>query len=295
MTKPTVGFIGLGIMGLPMSKNLLGAGFPLVVHNRSRGSVEEMASLGAETGESAADVAARCDVLITVLPDSPDVEAVALGPDGAIAHMRPGSLYVDMSTVSPITATAAFEAGRGRGVDVLDAPVSGGELGARKGTLSIMVGGTRAAFERGGEVFAPLGRAVLCGENGAGQVVKACNQLLVAIQILGVSEALTLGAKAGVDPAKIVEVLGGGYARCGVLEMRGTRMVEGDFEPGFRGELHYKDVRIAVATGQEYGVPLPLAAAAHEMLKEMVVSGRGGLDHTALLALVEERAGMRRG
>jgi 2-hydroxy-3-oxopropionate reductase len=291
MSKPVIGFIGLGIMGKPMARNLLRAGYPLVVHNRSRPAVHELVRDGATAGSSPREVAAQCDVVITMLPDSPDVEAVALGSEGLIAGAHPGLLYVDMSTIAPVAAVRVASALVEKGVDCLDAPVSGGDVGAREGTLSIMAGGEPAAFDRAKPLFDVLGKsAVLCGPIGAGQTVKACNQVLVAVTIAGVSEALTLGAKAGVDPAKIVEVLGGGLARCGVLENRGQRMVHGDFEPGFRIRLHYKDLNIIHQTGREYGVPLPVTAVVHELFSTAMACGRGDLDHSALLTVIEELA-----
>jgi 2-hydroxy-3-oxopropionate reductase len=291
MSKPVIGFIGLGIMGKPMARNLLRAGYPLVVHNRSRPAVDELIRDGATAGSSPREVAAQCDVVITMLPDSPDVEAVALGSEGLIAGAHPGLLYVDMSTIAPVAAVRVASALVEKGVDCLDAPVSGGDVGAREGTLSIMAGGEPAAFDRAKPLFDVLGKsAVLCGPIGAGQTVKACNQVLVAVTIAGVSEALTLGAKAGVDPAKIVEVLGGGLARCGVLENRGQRMVHGDFEPGFRIRLHYKDLNIIHQTGREYGVPLPVTAVVHELFSTAMACGRGDLDHSALLTVIEELA-----
>jgi 2-hydroxy-3-oxopropionate reductase len=293
MTRKTIGFIGLGIMGKPMSKRLLEAGYPLVVYNRSTPPMDELAALGARKGTSPQDVAAQSDVVITMLPDSPDVEQVALGPNGIMEGIRPGSIYVDMSTISPKVAVRLAEVGREKGVRVLDAPVSGGDVGAQQGTLSIMVGGDEATFQEVLPIFQVLGKNItLCGGPGAGQTVKACNQILVGVTIAGVAEALVLGAKAGVDPAKIVQVLGAGLARCGILENRGHRIVRRDFAPGFRCRLHYKDMRIAMAAGQDYGVPLLVTALVHEMFKRMVLSGQGELDHCGLIRVVEELAGV---
>lgn len=293
MSKPTIGFIGLGIMGKPMAHNLLNAGYPLLVHNRSRPAVDELAAQGAAPAQSPRQVADACDVVITMLPDSPDVEQVALGPDGLIEGARPGLLYVDMSTIAPAVAVRVAGEFDEKGVRCLDAPVSGGDVGAQQGTLSIMVGGDQTAFEQMKPIFDVLGKsAVWCGPNGAGQTVKACNQVLVAVTIAGVSEALTLGAKAGVDPARIVQVLSGGLARCGVLENRGQRMVRGDFEPGFRVRLHYKDLNIVRQTGKDYGVPLPVTAVVHELFTTAVSKDRGELDHTGLLTVIEELSGI---
>jgi 2-hydroxy-3-oxopropionate reductase len=288
MSMQTIGFIGLGIMGRPMARNLLQAGYPLVVHNRSRGPVEELTALGARPASSAREVAAQTDVVITMLPDSPDVEAVVLGADGVMAGIRPGSIYIDMSTISPTVATRVAEVGAEHGVGVLDAPVSGGDIGAQKGTLTIMVGGDEEIFRRAGPIFQVLGKNIVhCGGPGAGQTVKACNQVLVAVTIAGVAEALVLGTKAGVDPAKIVQVLSGGLARCGILENRGERIVNRDFGPGFRGRLHYKDLRIAQAAGQAFEAVLPVTALVHELFKQMTLMGGGELDHTGLVTVIE--------
>jgi len=293
MAQPTIGFIGLGIMGGPMAGRLLDAGYPLVAFDRNADRTAALVAHGAALGADAADVAARSDLIITMLPDTPDVEAVYFGPRGILERIRPGALAVDMSTIAPAMAQRIGAAAAERGCTALDAPVSGGDVGAQQGTLSIMVGGEEAAFERARPVFSVLGkRVVLCGAHGAGQTVKACNQILVGVTIAGVAEALTLGAKAGVDPARIVEVLSGGLARCGVLENRGQRMVQGDFAPGFRSRLHYKDLRIAVASGQDFDVPLPVTALVHELFKELVLQGGGDLDHSGLLTLIEARAGI---
>lgn len=292
-TKPTIGFIGLGIMGRPMAANLAAAGYPLVVHSRSPQPVAELVAQGAQAAPSPRRVAAQAQVIITMLPDSPDVEAAVLGPDGVLEGARAGSLFIDMSTISPSVAVRLAEAGRAKGIRVLDAPVSGGDVGARNASLTIMVGGDASDFEAALPVLQMLGKNIVwCGGHGAGQTVKACNQLLVAITIEGVAEALTMGTKAGVDPAKIVQVLSGGMARCGVLELRGQRMVARDFTPGFRSRLHYKDLRIALAAGQSFEVALPATALVHEMFKSLVVAGRGDLDHTALLTRLEDLAGM---
>jgi 2-hydroxy-3-oxopropionate reductase len=274
-----------------MARNLIAAGHRVIVLDRNPEPAAELAALGAQRAEAPAAVAAGSDLVITMLPDTPDVEEVVFGAQGVLAGLRPGRLYIDMSTVAPMLAQRIAEAGAARGFAVLDAPVSGGQAGAEKATLSIMVGGTEEAYQQALPVLQTLGKNIVhCGGPGAGQIVKACNQILVALTILGVAEALTLGAKAGVDPAKIVQVLGAGLARCGILETRGERMVAGDFAPGFRSRLHYKDLRIATAAGQAYEAPLPGTAVAHEMFKQMVISGRGDLDHTGLLDLLHEMA-----
>jgi 2-hydroxy-3-oxopropionate reductase len=229
-----------------------------------------------------------------MLPDSPDVEKVALGPDGIVEGVHEGLIYVDMSTIAPSTAVRVGEALAEKGVRCLDAPVSGGDVGAQQGTLSIMVGGDQATFDEVQPVFGVLGKsAVLCGPLGAGQTVKTCNQVLVAVTIAGVSEALVLGAKAGVDPAKIVQVLSGGLARCGVLENRGQRMVRGDFQPGFRIRLHYKDLNIVRQTSKDYSVPLPITSSVHELFATAMAQELGDLDHTGLLTILENLAAIQ--
>ncbi len=289
--KRTIGFIGLGIMGRPMTKRLLQAGYPLIVYDIVQASVDEIVAAGAKRGASVKDVAQQADVVITMLPDSPDVEAVAFGPDGVIANTRPGCTYVDMSTISPTVSERIAKEAKAKGVKVLDAPVSGGDVGAINGTLSIMVGGDQETFDDILEIFEVFGKKiVLVGNDAAGQVVKACNQILVGLTLEAVAEALVLGTKAGVDPAKIVEVLGGGLARCGVLENRGMRIVSRDFEPGFRVRLHYKDLGIAMAAAKAYDVPLPVTALVHEMFKQLKLSGRGELDHSGIVTLIEDMA-----
>ena len=291
MSQPGIGFISLGIMGRPMAHNLLKAGYPLVVHSRRRPPVDELVAAGAAAAQSPCEVAERSQIVITMLPDSPDVELVALGPKGLIEGARPGLVYADMSTIAPAVASCVAEALAEKGVLCLDAPVSGGDVGAQQGTLSIMVGGDSYTFTQMLPVFDVLGKtAVLCGPSGAGQTVKACNQVLVAVTIAGVSEALTLGVKAGVDPAKIVEVLSGGAAGCWMLDNRGQRMVQGDFEPGFRIRLHYKDLNIVRRTSMELEVPLTVTAAVHELFTTAMAQDRGELDHSGLLTVIEELA-----
>jgi 2-hydroxy-3-oxopropionate reductase len=286
-----IGFIGLGIMGRPMAENLIRAGHHLIVLDRNPARAAKLAALGANAADSPAAAASPSDVVITMLPDTPDVESVVFDDRGVFEGIRPDSLYIDMSTVSPMLAKRMAEEGAAKGILVLDAPVSGGEAGAEKAALSIMVGGEAEAFQRALPILQALGKSIVhCGGAGAGQIVKACNQILVALTIEGVAEALTLGTKAGLDPATIVQVLGAGLARCGILETRGTRMIAGDFAPGFRSRLHYKDLRIALAAGQAYECPLPGTSTAHEMFKQMVISGRGELDHTGLLDLLQGMA-----
>ncbi len=294
MSKPRIGFIGLGIMGKPMSNHLLQAGYAVIVHNRSREPVAELVEAGAGEAHSPREVAENSDVVISMLPDSPDVQEVALGPGGIIEGVSRDDIYIDMSTIAPSVALEVGGAMAKKGVRCLDAPVSGGDVGARNATLSIMVGGEEEIFDSVRPIFAAMGQnIVLCGPLGAGQTVKACNQVLVAVTIAGVSEALTLGARAGVDPANIVQVLSGGLARCGVLENRGERMVNGDFDPGFRIRLHYKDLNIIMKTGSDYNVPLPVTSIVHELFNLAMAKDRGELDHSGLLTVVEDLAGVK--
>ena len=294
MSKPKIGFIGLGIMGKPMAGHLIDAGYELVVHNRNRNAVDELVGKGAIEAHSGKEVAEQSDIVITMLPDSPDVESVALGEGGIIEGAHEGLIFVDMSTIAPSVTTQVGEVLAEKGVQSLDAPVSGGDIGAQNATLSIMVGGDEDTFNTVKPLFDVMGQsAILCGPLGAGQTVKACNQILVAVTIAGVSEALTMGTKAGVDPIKIVQVLSGGLARCGVLENRGERMVNGDFDPGFRIRLHYKDLNIIQKTSNDFGVPLPVTSEVFELFKTAMVRGRGELDHSGLLTVVEDMSNIQ--
>ncbi len=287
-----VGFIGLGIMGRPMAKNLMDAGYELVLQNRSPEKAEELVKEGnATVAGSPREVAEACDVVITMLPDSPDVEAVVAGEDGVLEGIRDGALLVDMSTISPVVTEELSEKVRERGASMLDAPVSGGDVGAIEGALSIMVGGSEEDFERARPLFDVMGKvATHVGPIGAGQVVKACNQIVVALTIEAVSEALVLGSRGGVAPEKLVEALSGGLAGSAVMEAKKEKFFSHDFEPGFRIELHHKDLGIALAAGREYGVALPVTAIVDQMLEASKAKGRGDRDHSALLTLLEEAA-----
>jgi 2-hydroxy-3-oxopropionate reductase len=287
-----IGFIGLGIMGRPMAKNLMKAGYELVLHNRSPEKAEELAEEGNATAAgSPMDVAEVCDIVITMLPDSPDVEAVVAGEGGVLEGIRDGALLVDMSTISPVVTEELSERVREKGASMLDAPVSGGDVGAIEGALSIMVGGSEEDFERARPLFDVMGKvATHVGPTGSGQVVKACNQIVVALTIEAVSEALVLGSKGGVAPEKLVEALSGGLAGSAVMEAKKEKFFSHDFEPGFRIELHHKDLGIALAAGREYGVALPVTAIVDQMLEASKAKGRGDRDHSALLTLLEEAA-----
>ncbi|MBA3416032.1 MAG: 2-hydroxy-3-oxopropionate reductase [Chloroflexia bacterium] len=290
-----IGFIGLGIMGKPMARNLAAAGYQLVVHNRSRDDVDALVaeSDAYDAATSPREVAERTKVVITMLPDSPEVREVVFGEAGLLEAMGEGHLLVDMSTIAPAAAIEVEAALRERGARALDAPVSGGDKGAIAGTLSIMVGGEAADLEQAMPLFEAMGKTIVhVGGPGAGQVVKACNQVAVAVNYAALSEALVLGMKAGVAPEKILQVLGGGLANSRVLEMRGATMIEGRFEPGFRVDLHRKDLGIALATARASGVPLPVTAVVGQLFEAVAAAGRGDLDHSALLTIVEEMAGV---
>lgn len=291
-----IGFIGLGIMGKPMARNLAKAGYELIVHNRTRDDVDVL--LAESSAFTAADspraVAEQAKAVITMLPDSPDVRAVVFGVNGLLEAMGPGHLLIDMSTIAPATAVEVHQALAARGARALDAPVSGGDKGAIAGTLSIMVGGDAADFERALPLFEAMGKTIVhVGGPGAGQIVKACNQIVVALNYAAVSEALVLGAKAGVDPRKIIQVLGGGLAGSRVLELRGPTMIAHEFQPGFRVNLHRKDLGIALATGREHGVPLPMTALVGQLFDALATAGCGDLDHSSLITVFEELARFR--
>lgn len=290
-----VGFIGLGIMGRPMARNLMAAGHELVVHSRSPGPVDEIAGEGAERAGSPREVAERVDATIAMVPDSPDVRQVMLGEEGVLSGATEGSLAIDMSTISPLVAREVAAAADARGVGALDAPVSGGERGAIEGTLSIMVGGSEEDFARAEGVLSAMGTPTHVGPAGTGQVTKAANQVIVAGVIQAVSEALVLGSKAGVDPRRMIRALGGGLAGTRVMEVKESSFLDHDFAPGFRAELHHKDLGIALATAREYGVALPVTALVDQLYATLEQRGRGKEDHSALLALVEEAAGHRVG
>jgi 2-hydroxy-3-oxopropionate reductase len=293
-TKLTIGLIGLGIMGRPMARNLLKVGYPLIVHDVTRAAVDDLVAEGATAGTSPRQVAEAVDVLITMLPDSPQVREVYLGPDGAFEALRPGWLAIDMSSIAPSTARELAERAAAAGADMLDAPVSGGDKGAIAGSLSIMVGGTDAAFARAAPIFEALGKTIVhMGPAGAGQVTKVCNQVVVAVVIEAVSEALVLGAKAGVDPARIADVLQGGLAATKVLELRRSNMLGGTFDPGFRVRLHLKDLKNALDLAREIDVALPAAAGVDQLMRAMAAAGRADYDHSGLITMLEDLASFR--
>ena len=292
----TIGFIGLGIMGRPMAHNLLKAGYPLVVQNRHQEVTDEFLAAGARAAVQPRDIAASCEVVITMLPGPTQVEEVLLGPGGMIEGAHAGLVVIDMSTITPVVASTLATRLAEYGITLLDAPVSGGDAGASAGTLSIMVGGNAETFKRCTPIFQALGKTIVyVGGSGAGQVVKACNQIVVALVIEAVSEALVLGSKAGVNPAKILQVLGGGLAANRVLELRGASMLAHDFTPGGRVRFHHKDLGFALETARKYGVSLPVTALVDQMFASLEMKGRGDLDHSALLTYVEDLAAHRIG
>ena len=291
-----VAVIGLGIMGGPMAANLIKAGYDVVGYNRSPDPIRRLQDAGGHAAGSVAEAVREADVVITMLPDSPDVEAVALGEDGIYANAREGTLHIDASTIRPDVARRLAEAGRGRGMRVVDAPVSGGEPGAVEGTLSIMVGGDAADVEDARPILDAVGRTIVhVGPHGAGQTVKAANQLIVAGNIELVAEAIVFLDAHGVDTDAALQVLAGGLAGSTVLDRKGHAMLARDFTPGFRIELHDKDLGILTAAAREAGVVIPLGALVAQLMASLKAQGDGGLDHSALLTLVERLSGRSSG
>ena len=291
-----IGFIGLGVMGKPMARNLLARGFQLVVHSRSRGPVDELAAAGADTAQSPADVARQADVVLTMVPDSPDVVDVLEGRDGVFTALRSGALLVDHSTIAPSVARRLAARAATLGAAMLDAPVSGGEIGAINASLSIMVGGDDAAFARARPILEAMGNAeriVLIGPSGAGQLCKVCNQMVIGGTLAAVSEAFALARKAGVDTAKVRAALLGGFASSRVLEAHGERILQSNYKPGFRARLFAKDLRIAADTLTEHATPAPVAAAVQQLVAAMMSAGKGDDDYSALATVLFELAGLR--
>jgi 2-hydroxy-3-oxopropionate reductase len=288
----TVGYIGLGLMGKSMARNILKAGFPLIVHNRSRQAVDELAAEGAIPASSPAEVAAGVDVVFTNLPDTPDVEAVVLGSQGILASAHRGLIWVDNSTIRPATTRSISQLLSEKGVLSLDAPVSGGDIGARNATLTIMVGGPAEALETVMPVFQAMGRTIThVGGAGAGQVAKAANQIMVAAQMVAMGELLIFSQKAGVDPVKVVEAIKAGAAQCWTLDVKPPRLFAGNRLPGFKAHMQAKDLNIVIETAREYGIPLPSAAVDAQLYNAMLQNGMGELDNSAVLAIMEELAG----
>jgi 2-hydroxy-3-oxopropionate reductase len=291
LPKMRVGFIGLGLMGKPMAGHILKAGYPLTAHNRSQGAITELIAQGAQAAGSPREVAANSDVVITMLPDSPDVEAVVDGPEGILAGARPSLIHVDMSTISA-TATrriAALEAEHG--VSHIDAPVSGGDIGAKNATLTIMVGGDEYAVLAVEPIFKVLGKRIThIGPIGCGQVAKACNQIMVAAQMVALGELLIMAQKAGADPEKVIEAIKGGAAQCWTLDNKPQRLFAGNRTPGFKASMQYKDLNIVMEMARTYGVPLPGTATNTQIFNAMIANGLGDQDNSAVISVIEQLA-----
>jgi 2-hydroxy-3-oxopropionate reductase len=294
MAVDVVGFIGLGVMGKPMAKNLIKGGHSLVVHSRSRGPIDEVVAAGAKAAASPADVARQASVVITMLPDTPDVELVLTGSDGVVSGLQPRAVVIDMSSISPAATRRLASSVASKGATMLDAPVSGGEIGAINASLSIMVGGDEQAFTRVKPILASMGSAekiIYIGESGAGQVCKICNQVAIGGALAGVSEAFALARKAGVDAARVRQALLGGFAASRVLEVHGERMLKNNYVPGFRTRLYQKDLRIANEAAAANGVAMPATAIVAQLVNALVAAGGADLDYAALGTVLFKLAG----
>jgi len=292
----TVGFIGLGVMGRPMAHNLLKKNFPLVVHSRSRAPIDELVAAGARRAETPADVARQATRIITMLPDGPDVAAVLQGPNGVFSAIQRGSIIIDTSSISPAVARHMAKRATEHGATMLDAPVSGGEVGAINASLSIMVGGDQSAFDEVKPILDAIGnpeRVVRIGDSGAGQICKVCNQIVIGGTLAAVSEAFALARKADVDPARVRQALLGGFAASRVLDVHGERMLTGNYTPGFRTRLYAKDMRIASQTLEEHHVPAPVAAVVHQLVSALMSAGKGDDDYAALGTVLFDLARVR--
>ena len=293
MGDKDVGFVGLGIMGKPMARNLMKAGYSVTVYDVVGTSVEELATDGATAASTSREVAESNPTVITMVPDSADSEAAILGPDGVLEGASSGDTIIDMSSIAPGTSQKIAAACEARGVDFLDAPVSGGEPKAIDGTLAIMVGGKQAVFDKFNDLFTTLGASiVLCGDYGAGNTTKLANQIVVAANIEAVGEALVLAKKAGLDPNTVFEAIRGGLAGSTVMDAKAPMMIEGNFQPGFRIRLHQKDLHNALLTGKELGVPLPVTSLVQQMLGALMNDGKADSDHSAIANFIEDMAGV---
>jgi 2-hydroxy-3-oxopropionate reductase len=289
--KKRVGFVGLGIMGKPMAKNLLKAEFPLVVFSRSKGPLEELVREGAISADSARGVAERAETIITMLPDSPEVREVILGKNGVVEGIKAGSVVIDMSSINPLVTQEISRTLEEKGVKMLDAPVSGGETGAIQGTLAIMVGGEKKVFEDCLEILKAMGKNIVhVGGIGAGGYVKLVNQIIVALNIASVGEAFSLGVKAGLDPQVIYQAIRGGLAGSQVLETKAPMIFGRNFKPGFKIKLHHKDLHNALSTAKDLGVPLPLSSFVQQIFVSLITEGKGNEDHSALATFFEKMA-----
>ena len=288
-----VGYIGLGIMGASIARNLMKAGHELVVHNRSRGIVDTLVSEGATAATSPREVAEQVEFVFTNLPDTPDVELVVLGKDGILEGGHDGLIYIDNSTIKPETARSLAEKLAEKGIAALDAPVSGGDVGARNGTLTIMVGGPQEAFERAEPLFKAMGKAwVLVGDSGAGQIAKVCNQIIVGAQMASLAEALITAQKAGVDPRRVVDAIKGGAAQMWTLDVKPPRLFDGNRSPGFKAYMQHKDLGIVLDTARTYGIPLPVTAVIQQLYTAMLEMGDRELDNSAIIGVYEALTGL---
>ena len=286
-----VGYIGLGLMGKPMARNILKAGYPLVVHNRSQASVDELVIEGALAATSPAEVAAQVDVVFTNLPDSPDVEKVVLGKNGILEGGRKGLIYVDNSTIKPAVARMIAAKLEGKGMFALDAPVSGGDIGAKNGSLAIMVGGSEDALTKIRPILEVIGKTIThIGGPGTGQIAKAANQIMVASQMVAMGELLIFAKKAGADPQKVVEAIRGGAAQCWTLDVKPQRLFSGNREPGFKASMQTKDLNIVMETAKEYGIPLPSCSIDQQLYQSMLQHNQGHLDNSAIISVFEALA-----
>ena len=288
-----VGYIGLGLMGKSIARNILKAGFPVVVHNRSRAAVDELVAEGATAANSPKEVAEQVDIVFTNLPDSPDVEKVALGENGILAGAKAGLIMVDNSTIKPASARLIADKLKEKSVFSLDAPVSGGDIGARNATLTIMVGGDAGALEKVMPVFQAMGKTIThVGEAGAGQVAKAANQIMVAAQMVAMGELLVFSKKAGVDPRKVVDAIKAGAAQCWALDIKPPRLFDGNRNPGFKSYMQLKDMNIVLDTAKEYDVPISGTEANTKLYQMMIDMGLGELDNSAVVGVIEKLAGV---
>jgi 2-hydroxy-3-oxopropionate reductase len=291
MAKKKIGFIGLGIMGKPMAVNLLKAGYSLTVYDIRPEPVKEVVAAGAQEGKSSKDVAERSEVVITMLPNSPEVKEAVLGEDGVLDGAKAGTILIDMSSIAPLVSKQVCGKLAEKGVEMLDAPVSGGEPKAIDGTLSIMVGGKKEVFKEVEDILKVMGAsAVLVGDIGSGNTTKLANQIIVALNIAAMSEAMVLATKAGVDPEKVYKAIRGGLAGSTVLDAKVPLALEGNFKPGFRIELHIKDLANALDTAHEIGVPVPLASGVMEVMQALKVDGKAGDDHGGIIQFYEKMA-----
>jgi 2-hydroxy-3-oxopropionate reductase len=288
-----VGYIGLGLMGKSIARNILKAGFPVVVHNRSRAAVDELVSEGAVAANSSQEVASQVDIIFTNLPDSPDVEKVVLGENGIIEGARAGLIVIDNSTIKPASARMIAEKLKEKNIFSLDAPVSGGDIGARNATLTIMVGGEAEALEKAMPILKAMGKTItLVGDAGAGQVAKAANQIMVAAQMVAMGELLVFSKKAGVDPRKVVDAIKAGAAQCWALDIKTPRLFDGNREPGFKSYMQLKDMNIVLETAKEYNVPISATEENTKLYQQMIDMGMGELDNSAVLGVIEKLAGI---